>query len=388
MTDENICIKLEIRNRNLRREFESIIHSIPGFDIQRPGDVRPIDLWIFELSDEHDKDFQHVQNILHSGEVKELFLASTYSDQTLLRRAMRTGAREFFDQSVKEEEIRQALEKFKERRERLKNETPGKKGQIINVLGSKGGVGTTTIAVNLAVCLAELERVESVALIDMNLVFGEIPLFLDIEPTYNWSEITKNISRLDATFLKNILSLDPSGVYVLCSPGYLSGYNVAPPAIIESLLKVMRGMFDFVIIDGGHSMGNISLKILEMSNTALIVSNLSIPCLANTNKLLKSFYDLGYPERERINIVINRYLKNSNISIEDAENSFDKKIFWTIPNDYNTTVSAINKGKPLTQFASKEPITENFRQMASSICPSWEEKEEKKKRKFWKFFSL
>ncbi len=388
MTDENICIKLEIRNRNLRREFESIIRSVPGFDIQKPGDVRPIDLWIFELSDEHDKDFQHVQNILNSGEVKELFLASTYSDQTLLKRAMQTGAREFFDQSVKEEEIRQALEKFKERRERLKNETPGKKGQIINVLGSKGGVGTTTIAVNLAVCLAELERVESVALIDMNLVFGEIPLFLDIEPTYNWSEITKNISRLDATFLKNILSVDPSGVYVLCSPGYLSGYNVASPAIIESLLKVMRGMFDFVIIDGGHSMGNISLKILEMSDTVLIVSNLSIPCLANTNKLLKSFYDLGYPERERINIVINRHLKNSNISIEDAEKSFDKKIFRTIPNDYNTTISAINKGKPLTQFASKEPITENFREMASSICPSFEEKEGKKKRKFWKFFSL
>jgi pilus assembly protein CpaE len=387
MTDETICIKLEIRNRNLRREFESIIRSIPGFDIQRPGDVHRIDLWIFELSDEHDKDFQHVQNILNSGEVKELFLTSTYSDQTLLKRAMQTGAREFFDQSVKEEEIRQALEKFKERRERLKNETPGKKGQIINVLGSKGGVGTTTIAVNLAVCLAELERVPSVALIDMNLVFGEIPLFLDIEPTYNWSEITKNISRLDATFLKNILSVDPSGVYVLCSPGYLSGYNVAPPAIIESLLKVMQRMFDFVIIDGGHSMGNISLKLLEMSDTALIVSNLSIPCLANTNKLLKSFYDLGYPERERINIVINRYLKNSNISIEDAEKSFDKKIFWTIPNDYNTTVSAINKGKPLTQFASKEPITENFRQMASSICPSREEKEEKKKRKFWKFLS-
>ncbi|MBW1939992.1 MAG: hypothetical protein JRI28_01205, partial [Deltaproteobacteria bacterium] len=82
------------------------------------------------------------------------------------------------------------------------------------------------------------------------------------------------------------------------------------------------------------------------------------------------------------------YLKNSNISIEDAEKSFDKKIFRTIPNDYNTTVSAINKGKPLTQFASNERITENFRQMAASICPSCEEKEGKKKRKFWKFFSL
>lgn len=249
-------------------------------------------------------------------------------------------------------------------------------------MGSKGGVGTTTVAVNLAVSLAEQKDIQSVALIDMNLLFGDIPLFLEIEPKYNWSEITKNISRLDDTFLKNILSVDASGVCVLPSPSYLSDQNVATPAIMERLLVVMRRMFDFVIIDGGQSLDNISLKILELSDTLILISVLSLPCLANTNKLLRTFNDLGFPPEKNIKIIINRFLKKTDISIKDAETSLEKKIFWTIPNDYRTTVSATNRGKALAQFAPREEITQNFRKLAFELSPE----SEKKEKKTWRFF--
>ena len=190
------------------------------------------------------------------------------------------------------------------------------------------------MAVNLAVSLAEKKSVQSVALIDMNLLFGDIPLFLEIEPKYNWSEITKNISRLDDTFLKNILSVDVSGVCVLPSPSYLSKQHMATPAIMERLLIVMRRMFDYVIVDGGQSLGDISLKILGLSDTVLLISILSLPCLSNTNKLLRTFHDLGFPPDENIRVIVNRYLKKSDISVKDAEISLEKEIFWTIPNDY------------------------------------------------------
>ena len=104
-----------------------------------------------------------------------------------------------------------------------------KDGTIVNVISSKGGVGTTTIAVNLAVSLAAEKNNPSVALIDMNLLFGDIPLFLEIEPKYNWSEITKNISRLDDIYLKNILSVDASGVCVLPSPSYVNDLDPETP---------------------------------------------------------------------------------------------------------------------------------------------------------------
>ena len=377
MAEDRISLKLEVKGQKLKTQFETALRKIGGFNIQGPTSKGRSELLIFELGDELEREFLFVQDLLSSGEIGEVFLVSDSTDQAVLRRAIRVGAREFFNKPVDNEEIKLALEGFQGRKEKEATGETFKDGKIINVIGSKGGVGTTTVAVNLAVSLAEKKSVQSVALIDMNLLFGDIPLFLEIEPKYNWSEITKNISRLDDTFLKNILSVDTSGVCVLPSPSYLSKQNVATPAIMERLLMVMIRMFDYVIVDGGQSLGDISLKILELSDTVLLISVLSLPCLSNTNKLLRTFSDLGYPPEENIKVVINRYLKKSDISIKDAEISLEKKIFWTIPNDYQTTVTATNRGKALSQFAPREEITKNFRNLAAELGPESETKEKK-----------
>jgi len=226
-----------------------------------------------------------------------------------------------------------------------------------------------------------MKGAHSVALIDRNMLFGEVPLFLEIKPSHHWGEITKNIERLDSTFLMNILSKHSSGVYVLPSPASLNGHDTATPQIMEHLLSLMQRMFDFVVIDGGQSLDETSLKMLEMSDTVLLVSILSLPCLSNTKKLLKLFYTLGYLPKERIKVVINRHLKNPEISVKDSEAAIDQKIFWTIPNDYRRTLSAINQGKPLSELASKAPITKSVRELAYTLSS----RGEKKKEKGWKF---
>jgi pilus assembly protein CpaE len=87
---------------------------------------------------------------------------------------------------------------------------------------------------------------------------------------------------------------------------------------------------------------------------------------------------LGFPPDENIRIIVNRYLKKSDISVKDAEISLEKEIFWTIPNDYQTTVTATNRGKALAQFAPREEITKNFRNLATELGPESEKKEKKK----------
>jgi pilus assembly protein CpaE len=277
--------------------------------------------------------------------------------------------------------VKQALQRFRERRNPTAVSLNKKNGQIISIFGSKGGVGTTTMAVNLAVSLLNNNHKNTVVLVDMNTLFGEIPLFLEMSPKFHWGEITKNIERLDHAFLSNTLTRHGSGVQVLPSPAYLNGHIQPTPDTMSRILGLMQQMFDYIIIDTGQSTKDTTLKVLQMSDLLLLVTILNLPCLANTNKLMKSFTDLGYVQHERIKVVLNRFIKKSEISLKDAENGIGTELFWTIPNDFKTTMAAINSGKPLQQVAPKAAISKSFREMATLL--STEKKEKKKK---WSFF--
>jgi pilus assembly protein CpaE len=381
MSDNIICTKIAARNSDLRKKFEEIVASTEGYQVQSSDNKQRPDLLIFEMGTDTEKEFRVIESLLNSNSVGEVFLTSENTEQSVLRNAMRIGAKECFSQPLEKQEIRRALERFKTRRKKSGHQENVKSGQIIDVIGSKGGVGATTIAVNLAVSIAETKKAQSVALVDMNMLFGDIPIFLALKPNYHWGEITKDIARLDATFLMNILSKHSSGVHVLPSPSHLNGNQAVTPETIEHLLSLMQGMFDFVVIDGGQSLNKTSLRILEMSDDVLLVSLLSLPYLANTNKLLTSFANFQHLPKERIKIVINRYLKESQVSLKDAEDAINRKVFWTIPNDYKTTMSAINQGKALPQFAAKSAVTRNLKELAAALAL----KEQKGKKRRWNF---
>ena len=277
---------------------------------------------------------------------------------------------EFIPQPIQEEDLRNALIKFKARAEKDTAKVaaaPARRGKIIDVLGSKGGVGTTTVAVNLATGLAGMQGVRSVALLDMNLLYGEIPLFLGIEPAFDWMEVAKNISRLDSTYLMSTLHKHPCGVHVLPSPSKLVDESKITPLVIEHLLRLMHSMFDYVVIDGGQSFDEVSKVIMRMSDKVMLVTLLSLPCLINVKRLRSTFRDLGYPAEENVEVIVNRFHKNSIVSLEEAEKSLEKKFFWTIPNDYMTTMSAINQGRPLMALKNESPITKNFLDLATTV---------------------
>lgn len=374
-------VRLDIKDQKTRKDFEEIISAITDFQIHKySDDPKTCDLWILEIGEDPKKEFELIQTIKSFGAEKQVFLTSSRLEPELLIQALRAGAKEFFPQPLNKEEAKKALLTFKELREGEKVVKEKKKrGKIIDVVGSKGGVGTTTVAVNLATSLAQSEGSPLVALVDMNLLFGEIPIFLDIESGFNWAEVARNISRLDSTYLMSILSKHSSGIYVLPSPTGLDGVNVATPEIIEKLFEEMQEIFDFVVIDGGQSIDEISFKIFEIADTVLLISILSLPCLTNVKRLLWIFKRLGNPPEENIHIIISRFLKKSEISLQDAERSINKEVFWIVPNDYLTTMSAINLGKILSSVSAGSEISKNFVALAAKFKENdqkekWKEK--------------
>jgi pilus assembly protein CpaE len=370
-------VKIKVQNFKLKQELEDIVSSMEGFKTTPVEGPDNCDLLIYELTDQPERDFQYINSLRGIGKVKEVFLTSKQASSEILMEVIRAGIKEFFPQPLNKEDVKKALLRFKELLETQKaksDEAPKKQGKIINVIGSKGGVGTTTVAVNLATSLAETDREKTVALIDMNLLFGEIPLFLSIESVFDWVEVAKNISRIDSTYLLSVMSRHNTGVHVLPSPAKVIDEYRVTPQVIEALLVQMRSMFDYIVIDSGQVLDDISRTILKLSDSLIIVTLLSLPCLINVKRLTDHFHKFGYPQDEDIQILVNRHHKRSMISLEDAEKSLKKKIFWNIPNDFQTTMSAINQGRPLSVMDSTSEITASFRELAALISGKKEKK--------------
>jgi pilus assembly protein CpaE len=360
--DNGITIQLEIRTPAVRATFEKIVASVRGLRLVA-GDG-PVDILVHEIGPDPMRDFELIHQRVQAGSAREVFLTSTRSEPEILLHALRSGAKEFFVQPLKEDEIRAALEKHVAQGVKAGG---GRDGKVIYIAGSKGGVGTTTVAVNLADGLRGSGGRE-VAVIDMNLLFGEVPLFLDVEPTFNWGEVAKNIARLDATYLMSILSHHASGIYVLPSPSQLDRLHAATPETLQRLIEVMRGEFDFVVIDGGQSIDEISLKLMELSDTVLVLAILSLPCLINVRRLLETFQRLGYPRADQVQVVVNRYNKHAGISLKEAQEGVGRPISCTIPNDFAATMSAINQGKLLREVAPRADVTHSLQSLARSLA--------------------
>ena len=362
---ELVSVMIESKNPGLVKTLEKIVAGVQGFRLMRENGHSKVDLLIYDIGADITKDLEHVQMLMNMGKTDAVFLTSENSDPSVLMQAIRIGAKEFISQPVDPDELRQALGRL---RKTLDTDPARRPGEVFTFMGSKGGVGTTTVAVNLAVALQQ-RHAGAVALVDMNLLFGEIPLFLNFKPQHTWAEIAKNITRLDDAFLNDVLFEHSTGIHVLPSPSMFNNTDASTPQLFMRILSHMRQMFDYIIIDGGNSLSDMSLKTLEVSNRVFLISLLSLPCLSNTGKLLRSFEAWGYPPRDCTDIIINRHIKDSEISIQDAEKSINKKIFWKIPNDYASTMSAINQGIPLSEVDLKTAITRSFCDFAGELAP-------------------
>jgi pilus assembly protein CpaE len=371
---DTIAVGLDINNEGLRGEFEEIIASQEGLRLTQYDHHRVHHLLILELDEDRSKTFSRIQATLAASPSTEIFLTAPQTESEVLLEALRAGVKEFIPQPLKRQELEEALARFRERHKERKPET-GKHGRLITLFGSKGSVGTTTIAVNLAVSLRQADENGSVVLLDLNPQFGDAALFLDMEPAHTMGDIAKNVARLDETFLMSVLSKHASGLYVLPSVSAVEDIGLLTPEAVERTLELLQAMFDYVIIDSGDSLADTTIAALNLSSSVYLVCNLTLPVLRNTKRLLEILAHLNYPI-DNINIIVNRHEKHTEVSVKDLEEVLRRKASWLIPNDYSTTTNAINKGQPLASIASRADVTKSFRKFAQSLMTE-EDKENK-----------
>jgi len=284
-----------------------------------------------------------------------ILAVSSTTDGQLILRAMRAGAKEFLTLPATLEEMMSALSRIADSKY---GGADGKSrsSKIIAVAGSCGGVGCTSLAVNLG-CVLAANSENSVALVDLDLAIGDADVFLDTIPDYSLVDVTQNIARLDFQLLKRSLTKHSSGLYLLPRPVQLQDVALITPEMLRRVFGLLKATFTHIVIDVSKGFTATDLAAFEFANDVLMVAQLDLPCLRNLVRLLMSFDEIE-GLREKLKIVVNRVgLESGQIKLKKATETIGREIFYQIPNDYRTMIEVRNNGVPLLEQAPKAPIT-------------------------------
>lgn len=358
-----IPVRLDIKSSKLLEKFQEIIDSMEDVLILEPQESELPEVVIFEVGPDPNKALESIQTMQRSPSCPEIFITS--ASPKMMKKVLKMGIREFFSPPIRKEEVEIAFARYKEN---LKHGKPKKNkyGKILSVLGSKGGMGSTTVAVNLAVALAHTDDSVRIGLVDLNLEFGDIPLFLDIEPAHTIADVSQNVLRLDAELLSSAMIKHVSGIYILGPPSSPEEAEIITPDGIKRIFDLMRGMFDYIVVDANRSFDQIAMIALGLSENVFVITQLDLASLKNAKRFVDICLSMGF-DKSRFRLVINRYDKNADISLDEAEAVLKQKVTWLIPSDYATVVSSINQGKSFICTANNSKLTKSFNEMALRV---------------------
>ena len=295
-----------------------------------------------------------------------VLVVSSSSDGNQILQALRAGAKEFLTQPVRIEDLLGALGRISERRAGRAGENRPRGSQVIAIAGATGGVGTTSVAVNLGCALAADEK-NSVALIDLDLCLGDADVFLDTIPDYTLVDVAQNVTRLDFSLLKRSLTKHSSGLYLLPRPVQIEDMRLIGAEDLQRVIGLLKATFTHLVLDLSKSFSTIDMMALEMANHILLVTQLDLPCLRNVVRLMMSLGEMDNMAK-KVKIVVNRAgLEQGQITLKKAEETIGKDIFWQLPNDYRTMVEVRNNGVPLIEQAPKAAITQSILALAQAL---------------------
>lgn len=323
------------------------------------------DIGVVAIDRDPEKGLELVSRLSESSPECSVLVLSSSNDADLILRAMRAGAKEFLPRPVRIEDLLAALGRISERRfGRGENKPRG--SQVIAVAGAIGGVGTTSLAVNLGCALAKDTR-NSVALVDLDLCLGDADVFLDSIPDYTLVDVAQNVTRLDFTLLKRSLTKHSSGLFLLPRPVQLADISLVTQEDLQRVIGLLKATFTHLVLDLSKSYSPIDMVALEMANHVLMVTQLDLPCLRNVVRLMMSFSEMNALD-QKVKIVVNRVgLETGHITLKKAQETIGREIFWQIPNDYRVMVDARNNGVPLIEQAPKASVTQSIQGLADAL---------------------
>lgn len=279
----------------------------------------------------------------------------------LLREAMRSGVREFLPSPLDAQVLRNTILQFIQE---SSNSGVVLSRKLIVVMGAKGGVGTSMLAINLAAQIASRKNRRTI-LMDLGQPIGLLSLMLDLRPRFTIRDGLDNLHALDAHFLNGLLAKHSSGLELLAGLVHPDDRERFSPSSITRILNVAQTIAEVVVVDFGVPFAPEWREVLGEANKILVVAEPTVPSLWSLERHLSAMADLDR-ETDRIKIVINRYTRKDDKAVSSLEKHLKRSIFARLPNDTAQVSEAINLGMPLFKNHSN-PLTTGVRQLATNL---------------------
>jgi pilus assembly protein CpaE len=336
------ALQLTGSRQGLRVAVDRVLHEAP-------------ELVIFDASDVEPGEAELVDRLARHYPDASFILLTREPQQELLIRAMRAGMREVLPLPL----VHRAFHEAMDRIEIEAGITRTRDGKVLAFIACKGGSGATFLSTNLGHALAALGEKKTL-LIDLHGQFGDAALYVsDQKPAMTLSDVCSQIERMDGAFLESCL------VHVAPNYGILPAADdpnhtvEMKPEHIETILRVARQHFDYILLDVGRQIDAISLRALDTADAIYPVLQLALPDIRDGRRLLDIFRSLGYPS-ERTRLIVNRYEKGGKLRLADLEQALGAPVLHTIPNDYIAATDSVNQGVPVLETSRHSAIARSL----------------------------
>lgn len=288
-----------------------------------------------------------------------IFAVGEMSQPTTIVAAMRAGAREFLDRSTSRESLIEAFTRYTASLSRAQRSAG--KARVFTFVNAKGGVGTTTTAVNTAVALQQSHG--RVVLVDFAPI-GHAALQLNLRPQFTVIDALQNLHRMDVSLLEGLMTQYRDGLHLLA--GAQQPHNATATASeLARLFDLLVSQYNFVVVDCSGRVDGTMQLVADLSNAVLMVAQTDVVSLWSAGRI-HTFLQEG-AGRDRLRIVLNRYKKIPGFTDEDVEKATNCKVLWKIPNNYQLVGPAIDKGNPVALQENHE-VSRSYRGLAAELA--------------------